>query len=156
MRRLFEWLGVRRDEKVMNLVGLMSRERFAELAPGQLDRAHPQSDRSAGRPNMFRRGLARVRRTWAGHRLGRVTGLLQKRGAAKDIAAEFAEAMRQGADRRLVELTEHSLVFELKSGEGDLRTTGDSAREALLTVAAQVFDRKSSRSHGPSIRVPRW
>jgi hypothetical protein len=147
MSRLFEWLGLRHDEETMDLVALVSRERFAELAPVGQSGTVPLSDEaltvSRGLRRLPQPRLEHVRSGRAVRKLARLTeGVRTRRGRSmRRVASAFAEALREGAKDVLTELTEPSLIFELKSGEGELRTTGDPAREALLTVAARVFSK---------------
>jgi LPS sulfotransferase NodH len=140
MADVFEWLGVDHAGPMLERVSAMSRERLSTHPPGvERPPGDDGSQSASGRAAARKSSLARV--GFAAARAIARHG--SERGdRAVRVAQDVVMAAREGDRSRLAELTTDSIVFELRSGAGDLRAEGDEARDAILALASELFGRQ--------------
>jgi hypothetical protein len=151
---LFMWLGIDADELVLENVRRLSEERFSEL--GAVPAAATERRRPLlGAVQHPRRVASKVR-----HALARASGGSLSRTPPQttedtQLAFNFVRAMRERDAVALASMTADSLNLAYRSAEGDLSSTGDEARAALLEIATRLFTRRhvgelwSSAGGGP-------
>jgi hypothetical protein len=134
---IFDWLGLERDDAVLDRIRLLSQESYAvfEASEGERPqlRAHEYL-RAAGA------GYIRTARAGLGRRLRSAAAKSAPTEGGK-LANAFADAFRAGDDEAMRALTTDDLVLELRSGRGDFREVGEGARVALGAVSREVFGR---------------
>ena len=133
---LFEWLGLDASEAVRQLARDVSRERFSELGAPPAEVEPPTS-------SALVRGARRVRRL-AGAALERAerrvhTAAEPEVTANEALAFYFMQALRKPDAEQLRAMTTDSMSLMYRSPDGDLVVEGDDAREALVTIAEQMF-----------------
>lgn len=123
---LFEWLGVRVDESVLETVRALSREQFSDLGAVPAAAASSRSRRllSAARAALERRRASDSARP------------------AGELAFRVVCAMRQRDAETLRSLTAPALELVYRSADGDLTLRDEEARAALVMIAEDTFARR--------------
>lgn len=129
MAEIFAWLGIDHDEGTLAHVEGMSRERISTHGPGR------GRDPDAGLGVRLRATVKKLSRR-AGVRPGLVSG------TGEAVATRLMEAVRQRDGAGIAELTRDDILLELRSGAGDLRATGDDARDALSALGRAIFGQR--------------
>ena len=134
LRELFEWLAVGVGEDVMETMRALAREQVSDL--GAVPPAGPATRRAA---------LAAAPRRLASVARGAIRRRRTNDGGAEPgsgLAFEFARALRERDATALRAFTAPAFEFVQHSSDGDRTLRGDEGREALVTIAESVFDRR--------------
>lgn len=146
---LFRWLGIDAGPDVAERIGILATERYA--TPWAQAR-----DRSVGglRQRLLAElawrvpSLSHLERRYGDAGLGKVIEGGKRlagrstRDGTPPVGARLVTSIRDGDAARLRAVTSDSLVLEFRSGEGDLRATGEEARTALLAIGRHTFGRR--------------
>jgi hypothetical protein len=128
---VFAWLGLRHDEEILKQIRLSSAEPVAVFGEGG---AIPYST--------YLKALAR-------HHVARLLrrSATSRPAQAGTLPAAFATALRGRDAGALRDLTTDDFAFEARTGDGDLRSSGDAARAELLELAEGAFGRMRITEH---------
>jgi hypothetical protein len=138
--RLFDGLGLDSDDQILAQVAHVSRERFSDFAPSKDEGAPQPREHDVARNGAVVGRLAnRARRSRAVKPARRLLSAIGARRSQEKLATEFGEAVRAADPARIAALTGDSVIFALRSPDGDLRAEGADAHRAIAAVSARLF-----------------
>jgi hypothetical protein len=126
-KELFEWLGVRAGEDVLDTVRILSREQFSDLGA-----VPPAARRSRGLRSRVSKARAKFQ-----HR-----GSEDRVQPADALAFHLAQALHERDAETLRSLTAPSLELVYRSAGGDLVLRDEEARAALVMLSEDAFARR--------------
>ena len=131
-RAIFEWLGLRADDEVLDVVRTLARERVSDMGEPQ---PAVQGMRSALK--------ARARQRVDELRKKLESGVADPRQSPESVMAfRFMESLHEKQDDRVREQCHPSMELVLRRPEGDVWHVGEEAREALVGVSHELFGRR--------------